>query len=159
FIDALFGHPCRTACVDEYAMSQAYVASLRSSASRQVGASIVDEDGEVLALGANEAPRAFGGQQWARDPDAGGRADLTAPVDSNREMIDGIVADLFERMMFRKMISESTLSELDDPKSHVQLLEHSKRQGLFRPLRDAEAGTSLAQKARIEQVIEYVRAV
>ncbi len=44
-------------------------ASLRTAdLSRQVGAAIFSEDGEVISLGSNEVPKAGGGTYWTDDP-------------------------------------------------------------------------------------------
>jgi deoxycytidylate deaminase len=52
----------------EYGMFQAHGASVRSAAlGRQVGAAICDESGEIVALGCNEVPKAFGGVYWPDD--------------------------------------------------------------------------------------------
>lgn len=48
--------------IAETAMHHAYSASMRSAClSRQVGAALIDRDGNVVATGTNEAPRAGGG--------------------------------------------------------------------------------------------------
>lgn len=48
--------------IAETAMHHAYSASMRSAClSRQVGAALIDKDGNVVATGTNEAPRAGGG--------------------------------------------------------------------------------------------------
>jgi deoxycytidylate deaminase len=48
--------------IAETAMHHAYSASMRSAClSRQVGAALIDNDGNVVATGTNEAPRAGGG--------------------------------------------------------------------------------------------------
>lgn len=60
----LFGHPFVTPTFDEYAMYMAFASALRSSdLSRQVGA-VVAVDEQVVATGANECPKAGGGQYW-----------------------------------------------------------------------------------------------
>jgi deoxycytidylate deaminase len=81
FINLLFGHPFDTPYPNEYAMHQAWSASLRSSDfNRQVGAVIVKEekiksslqgDLTIVATGMNEVPFRGGGLYW-RDtsPDA-----------------------------------------------------------------------------------------
>lgn len=54
----------------EYGLYIAKTASLRTlDLSRQVGAAIFSERGEVIALGANEVPRAGGGTYWCDDPE------------------------------------------------------------------------------------------
>jgi len=67
-LDLLFGHPFRTPTRDEFAMFHARASALRSAdLGRQVGAAIVRPEGEVIAVGTNEVPKAGGGQYWAED--------------------------------------------------------------------------------------------
>ena len=61
FVDLLFGSPTVTPSRQEQAMFTAYTASLRSGdLSRQVGAAVTDVNGDLMAVGCNEAPK-FGG--------------------------------------------------------------------------------------------------
>jgi len=63
-LDLLFGNPYVTPTFDEYAMFLAFAASLRSAdLSRQVGA-VVAIDDQIVATGANDCPKAGGGQYW-----------------------------------------------------------------------------------------------
>jgi len=60
----LFGHPYVTPTFDEYAMFLAFSSSLRSAdLSRQVGC-VIAVDERIIATGANDCPRAGGGQYW-----------------------------------------------------------------------------------------------
>lgn len=53
----------------EYAMFMAKAAALRTlDLSRQVGAAIFSEEGEIISLGSNEVPKAGGGTYWCDDP-------------------------------------------------------------------------------------------
>lgn len=62
-VNILFGHPYITPTVDEYGMFHAKAAALRSAdLSRQVGAVIMTPDGEIIAAGCNEVPKAGGGR-------------------------------------------------------------------------------------------------
>ncbi len=62
FVKLVFGYPYHTPTIDEYGMYLAHASALMSSSlSRQVGASILDEDGSVLTTGTNEVPYVFGG--------------------------------------------------------------------------------------------------
>ena len=62
FLSLLYNHPWIPPDRGETAMMQAFVARLASSdASRQVGASIVDTHGTLMATGYNEVPMAGGG--------------------------------------------------------------------------------------------------
>lgn len=65
FVRLLLGDPFETPTLDEQGMFSAWGARFRSSAAgRQVGAAIVDEFGEVVALGCNDVPKPGGGQYW-----------------------------------------------------------------------------------------------
>ena len=67
-MELLFGHPVVTPSRDEYGMFHAQAAAYRSSAlGRQVGAVIMSPQGDLVADGTNEAPRAGGGHYWAGD--------------------------------------------------------------------------------------------
>lgn len=66
----LFGDPFATPTKDEAAMAQASAAARRSAEpGRQVGAAVANAKGDILAVGCNEVPRAFGGQYWPDDRD------------------------------------------------------------------------------------------
>jgi hypothetical protein len=62
FVELVFGTEIHTPSRDEYGMFHAQAAALRSAAlGRQVGATITSEDGDIVAVGTNEVPRAGGG--------------------------------------------------------------------------------------------------
>lgn len=64
-INLLFNEPFATPTKDETGMLYAYFSSLRSSdPSRQVGAVIMDNDGNILSSGCNEVPKFGGGLHW-----------------------------------------------------------------------------------------------
>jgi cytidine deaminase len=70
FLDAWFGYPFASPLRDEYAMFHAHAAAARSSdLSRQVGAAIATDEGDIIAVGCNDVPRFGGGQYWPGDPD------------------------------------------------------------------------------------------
>jgi deoxycytidylate deaminase len=93
----LFGSPFETPTRHEEAMFLASGAGLRSSAAgRQVGAIVVDPDGEVLVTGTNEVPKAGGGQYWYGEiPD---HRDFTYGYDINDRLKLQIVADMLTRL-------------------------------------------------------------
>ena len=94
----LFGAPFETPTRDEQAMFQAFGARLRSSAAgRQVGAVAIDNCGELLVSGTNDAPKAGGGQYWTGDePD---HRDFQSGVDFNDQEKLQVVADLLDRLV------------------------------------------------------------
>ncbi len=62
FLDVLFNIAVHTPTVDEMAMNSAISAASRSGClSRQVGAAIYSQNGELVGLGWNDAPRFMGG--------------------------------------------------------------------------------------------------
>lgn len=68
FIDALFGSNGISPNKDEYGLYTASGAALRSiDLSRQVGAAIFTNEGEIVSLGCNEVPKAQGGTYWSDD--------------------------------------------------------------------------------------------
>jgi deoxycytidylate deaminase len=77
FIDLVFGCPYETPTVPERSMYAAYAASFSSGdLSRQVGAAVVDEHGDLLSVGWNDVPKLGGGlyspgDKRARDMDLG----------------------------------------------------------------------------------------
>lgn len=96
-VQLTFGNPYVSPTRDEQAMFFAKAAALRSlDLSRQVGAAIVSEDGEILSSGCNEVPRFGGGLYWADD--AGRMRDFERGSDSNVDIKREIVEDAFDRM-------------------------------------------------------------
>jgi deoxycytidylate deaminase len=93
----LFGDGFLTPTRDEQAMFQAAGAGLRSSAAgRQVGAVVLDKDGEVVVTGTNDVPKAFGGQYWVgEEPD---HRDFTYGYDVNDRQKLEITEDILERL-------------------------------------------------------------
>jgi deoxycytidylate deaminase len=96
FLDLIFGSPYLTPLPDEYAMSHAYSASLRSGQlSRQVGAAIRSAKGDIIALGCNDVPAAGGGLYWPGPTDA---RDIVKGFDSNDLQQKEIVSDVLKRL-------------------------------------------------------------
>src|SRR5690606_37852729 len=84
-VRVLFSDPFCTPTRDEYCMFLARAAALRSAdLSRQVGAVIANDRGDVVASGCNEVPRPGGGNYWPDDdPD---RRDFRLGKDPNALM-------------------------------------------------------------------------
>ena len=96
FLDLVFGAPYETPTLDEYAMFLAFAASLRSAdLSRQVGAVIVSAAGDIVAVGANDVPKAMGGLFWPGKTD---RRDYVLGYDSNEAQRSEIVDDILTRL-------------------------------------------------------------
>ena len=102
-LEILFGHPNRTPTRDEFGMFQAVAASKRSSElGRQVGASICTSDGAVIAVGANEVPRAGGGLYWEGDPDDA--REFTLGADTSDKKKERLVRSIFRRLRREKRL-------------------------------------------------------
>ncbi|HEY0429022.1 MAG TPA: anti-phage dCTP deaminase [Pyrinomonadaceae bacterium] len=125
-IDLFFGHPFTTPTMDEYAMFQAFTAKLRSAdLSRQVGAVILSETGELIAVGANDVPCYGGGLYWPGDND---HRDYDWGIDSNAKRRDQILSDIVQ--LVRKKTSNNVdtdekelLKEVREGLSHSILLD------------------------------------
>jgi deoxycytidylate deaminase len=96
FLGLVFGHPFTTPERDEYAMFLAYSASLRSAdLSRQVGAVVMSEFGDIVGIGANDVPRFGGGLYWPGEDD---HRDFVRGEDSNEVRRDQILEDALTRL-------------------------------------------------------------
>ncbi|QBN88512.1 hypothetical protein EBA17_22620 [Xanthomonas oryzae pv. oryzae] len=121
FVDILFGHPFHTPTVDEYGMFLAWGVSLRSAdLSRQVGAAFCDKNGNLIAVGCNDVPRAGGGQYW---PGPGDARDFQRGYDSSVVEKTRMVGEIVERLRAKGWLadvagalpSERRLTELLGP--------------------------------------------
>lgn len=99
-IELIFRHPFHTPRPEEIGMAEAFLAATESAnVARQVGASIVSPDGELLAVGTNDVPKPTGGIYRAgmepdhRDHTDEYRKDMS---DVNRR---GILVDLIKRQL------------------------------------------------------------
>jgi deoxycytidylate deaminase len=98
-IRLIFGEPFEPPERDEQAMYHAFVAGLRSAEmGRQVGAAIVNKDGDVLAVGTNEAPSGRAGLYWSPDQPDGRDFAQQPPLDSNSLWQRRIARELLVRM-------------------------------------------------------------
>lgn len=97
FVQAFFGRVDIGPTKIEYGMYAAKASSLRSTdLSRQVGAAAFTEDGELVAQGCNEVPKAFGGTYWfGEEPDY---RDVRLGFDPNDTLKKDVIRDLLERL-------------------------------------------------------------
>lgn len=101
FIQILFRHPHRTPTKAENALFHAQAAALRSAdLSRQVGAVITHESGELIATGCNEVPKAGGDAVWEGDGGGGeeDRRDFVVGHDSSARMKYELLIEVFDRL-------------------------------------------------------------
>jgi deoxycytidylate deaminase len=124
----LFGDPFITPTFDEYAMFIAYSASLRSAdLSRQIGA-VIAKNNEIISMGANDCPKAFGGLYWPKRDNTGriadevGGRDYTLGYDSNKIEQKNIIVDILSsieledniRALLEQKLKSSTISNLTE---------------------------------------------
>jgi cytidine deaminase len=131
-------------------MYAAKSASLRSSdLSRQVGAAIFTDEGELITQGCNEVPKAMGGTYW--DSETPDFRDVRLGYDPNDILKKDILRDLFDRLARANLLSESAkaLGSLDEM---VNKLTHK------RTSRTQETDGPLAN-AQLMDVTEYGRVV
>ncbi len=143
FIDLLFGTAIRTPTKDEYGMFHAQAASLRSAAlGRQVGATIATTDGDIIAIGTNEVPKAGGGLYWCDDnPDM---RDFRLGYEVSDKIKRRVLADVVCRLRDKGWLSEE--------KRNIpigQLVEQA----------FAEDRLALMKGSHLANSIEYFRAV
>ncbi|TKT69073.1 anti-phage dCTP deaminase [Aquamicrobium sp. LC103] len=126
FIQAFFGHNGYSPTKAEYGMYAAAGAALRSlDLSRQVGAAVFSQRGEVITLGCNEVPKAFGGTYWCDDPGEQHR-DFEEGVDGNHSRKIRVVHDLVERLGALGYLSEK-LTSAGSAAKQVRILMQEKR--------------------------------
>ncbi|MEN6527388.1 MAG: hypothetical protein ABFD65_12960, partial [Candidatus Polarisedimenticolia bacterium] len=117
FFNLYFGHPFITPTRDEFAMFLAHAVALRSAdLSRQVGAVIVADEGDVVAVGTNEVPKAGGGLYWEGDQPDG--RDFRQGANVSVQYRRSALAEVFERLSqgrwLRAEFEGKTVSELAD---------------------------------------------
>lgn len=96
-LDILFYDPKRSPSREEFGMFQAVAAARRSAEfGRQVGAAICTTDGDVVAVGVNEVPRAGGGLYWENDPNDA--REVMRGSDTNREQRKRIASEIAHRL-------------------------------------------------------------
>lgn len=112
FVRLVFGDPYISPSKEEQGMFLAQASALRSlDLSRQVGAAIANADGDILATGCNEVPKAGGGLYWADDP--GAMRDVELGRDSNAAVKDEIVEDAIRRLRSKGWLTEAVVRESD----------------------------------------------
>lgn len=136
----LFAHPFCTPTRDEYCMFLARAAALRSAdLSRQVGAVIANERGDVIASGCNEVPRPGGGNYWEGDePD---RRDFRLGKDPNAIRKRALVQETLGVLK-----RHDWLDEKRNEREPAELAGEAMKEGLF-------------EGSRVDNLIEFSRVV
>ena len=143
FVRTLFGYQFHTPTREEFGMFHAMAASRRSAdLSRQVGAAIATSDGDIIAVGCNEVPKAGGGMYW--EGDASDERDYVRGYDSSHKEKINIVSEILGRLKRAK----GWLSDEREKQKISHLVDE-----LF--VRDG----AVLKGARIENLLEFGRIV
>ncbi|MCL7942961.1 anti-phage dCTP deaminase [Marinobacter sp. ATCH36] len=142
FVGLIHGENGLTPTNDEYGMYAAYAASLGSAClSRQVGASIVDSAGHILATGCNDVPKFGGGRYTADDGNQDHRCVW------NR----GFCRNDYYKAQLIETIGVSVNTILDS-------LDEKAKEHLPGDLKD-RIYQAVAENSQLKSIIEYSRAV
>lgn len=127
FVQAFFGRTDIAPSKEEYGMYAAKSAALRSSdLSRQIGAAIFSDDGELITQGCNEVPKAFGGTYW--DLETPDFRDVRRGYDPNDILKKELLRDVIDRMSRASLLSEKAKS-LGAPGEMVEALIRKHKPG------------------------------
>lgn len=97
FLQLLFGNAYHTPTRDEHGMYHARSAALRSAdLNRQVGAAIFRVEGDIVAVGCNDVPKAGGDLYWSGDK--GDARDFQRGVDAMADERIQVLGEFLERL-------------------------------------------------------------
>lgn len=143
FFELLFGNVFHTPSRDEQGMHYARSAALRSAdLNRQVGAAILRVEGDLIAVGCNDVPKAGGDLYWPGDK--GDARDFQKGVDAMADERLQVLGELLERFETNKLLSDD--------------IEAAKLNGLVRGLISGERKAVL-RGTRVMGLLEFGRSV
>jgi deoxycytidylate deaminase len=115
FIDGLFGSNFISPTVDEFGSYMAKAASLRSiDMSRQVGAAILTENGDIVSVGCNEVPKSGGGNYWCTDENP--QRDMDRKLEANKLATSQIIRNFVDTIHKHGSLNTSPEDLMSDPK-------------------------------------------
>ncbi|WNZ54704.1 anti-phage dCTP deaminase [Microbulbifer sp. MKSA007] len=120
FLELIFSHPYKNPTFDEFAMFMAFNSSVRSGdLSRQVGA-VISREEQIIATGANDAPKSGGGLYWAKeDPETGeindhpDGKDYKRDGDSNKKAQAEIIGDIIDALANQELVNPERQKDLE----------------------------------------------
>lgn len=124
FIEAFFGKNKSSPTKDELGSFFAKSASLRSvDLSRQVGAAILSQEGEIITVGCNEVPKPGGGNYW--DDDEPKHRDIDLGGEANKEETNRIIHDFIDLLYREKLLKRGYSSQtiLSNPKLREKIMD------------------------------------
>jgi deoxycytidylate deaminase len=125
FCELVFSSNCISPTKMEHGMFLAQGAALRSiNLSRQVGACVLDESGQIVCLGANEVPKAKGGTYWA-DAEFDDR-DFKRGGDSNERRKKEILSDILKVLGNKQSVDDILEDEAVRSSQLMDALEYTR---------------------------------
>ncbi|WP_198919598.1 anti-phage dCTP deaminase [Pseudomonas chlororaphis] len=132
FLQLIFGNLFHTPTRDEHGIYHARSAALRSSdLNRQVGAAILRVEGDLIAVGCNDVPKAGGDLYWPGDK--GDARDFQKGMDSMAEERIQVIGELLERFKKNGLLINNTDSH--DLNSLVQELVSGAKKNILKGTR------------------------
>ncbi|MGJ8604285.1 MAG: anti-phage dCTP deaminase [Marivita sp.] len=114
FIDGLFGSNFISPTIDEFGSYMAKAAALRSiDMSRQVGAAILSESGDIISVGCNEVPKAGGGNYWCSD--ANPQRDMDRKIEANKLATSQIIRNFIDTIHQHGSLNKNPDELIADP--------------------------------------------
>lgn len=148
YVNLIFEYGVETPTLEERAMYEAKSASVNSAClSRQVGASIVSKDGELLSTGWNDVPK-FGGNLYTSDDKNDKRCFLKGKCynDSNKKEIrEFITKEFSEKLDLEEILSDKNSNDENE------YLEINKKLSIFLE--------GILETSSIRSLIEFSRSV
>lgn len=143
FLQLLFGNTFLTPTRDEHGIYHARSAALRSAdLNRQVGAAILKVEGDIIAVGCNDVPKAGGDLYWPEDK--GDARDFQKGIDSMADERVQVIGELLERLNKSRLLSKSA-SGNDLAKLVQELISGSKK--------------NILKGSRVMNLLEFGRSV
>lgn len=114
FIELVFGNTFHTPTNEEFGMFHAFASALRSSSlSRQVGAAVTTQEGDIISTGTNEVPKAGGGL-YGPDSDQDFR-EWKIGFDSNDDKKKHMLKDVLQHLLEAKWLTaEKSSKDMDE---------------------------------------------
>ncbi len=150
-LGVIFGEPVHTPTKDESAMHSAYAAASRSACmSRQVGAAIISNAGELIGIGWNDVPKYRGGLYSEDDLTSDHRCfKWGSKICHNDNRKDRLFDDIYDKLSIDGLLKDDT--DVDSIKKSLritdvnQLIEysraiHAEMSALLDVIRNAKAG-------------------
>lgn len=148
FFQAFFGRTDIGPTKSEYGMYSAKAASLRSTdLSRQVGAAVLTNEGDLISQGCNEVPKAFGGSYWfGEEPD---HRDVRLGYDPNDALKKDVIRDLLERLAEGELLTEDAKKVAISEKFVDQLLGRGEPTATYHGCLDGSQISDLTEYGRV----------